>query len=110
MTKTHRDTILASWEQLLDVLENQRNVNLKGDSLTISSLCAISKYVIFFFLDLSAIAFTLLISHLYSYNASVSIDELPSDVAERIDASVKFLQAELAQGHSVYGSPAIFLP
>lgn len=102
MTTTNGVRVLAGWTQFLDILQNQRKVNLKGDSLTIPSLCAISTYVTSY---LSAITFSItnIISRLKSYNALVSIDELPIDTANRIDASVKFLEDRLAQGRSVYG-------
>lgn len=37
------------------------------------------------------------------YGVEASLDTLPVDITKKIDDSVKFLQEELALGHSVYG-------
>ncbi|PVH82587.1 putative phenylalanine ammonia-lyase [Cadophora sp. DSE1049] len=55
-------------------------IKLKGDSLAISDVVAVAQY-----------------------KANANVDDLPSEVAAKIEESVQFLRKSLEQGHSIYG-------
>ncbi|KAE8452585.1 hypothetical protein EG329_013844 [Mollisiaceae sp. DMI_Dod_QoI] len=71
---------LGRWSNLQPFNQRRNKVELRGDSLTIPSLVAVSKC-----------------------NAVASLDNLPRHIRAQIDESVKFLMESLANGHSVYG-------
>lgn len=45
-----------------------------------------------------------------SYGTKASIDDLPQEALDKINASVQYLQDALDQGHSVYGMPLDLVP
>jgi hypothetical protein len=47
---------------------------------------------------------SLLLTAGVSYGTKASIDDLPQEALEKVDASVQFLQQALDQGRSVYGT------
>ncbi|CZR66733.1 related to phenylalanine ammonia-lyase [Phialocephala subalpina] len=71
---------LRQYSNLQPFSQRRNRVELRGDSLTIPALVAVSRC-----------------------DAVASLDNLPRHVRTQIDDSVKFLMDSLANGHSVYG-------
>lgn len=78
--------------------QRQNKVELRGDSLTIPALVAVSRSVN------PTIMFSAILMHALRCDAIASLDNLPRHVRTQIDDSVKFLMNSLANGHSVYGT------
>ncbi len=99
-TKTHGLQVLDDWKRLLAFLKNdegKEEVVLDGRSLDIAQVTAAARYVI----QWSVLRRTCTNCFRYGIPASVTKSQY---VLDEIHRSVKFLERELANGHSLYVS------